>query len=204
MKSKIFGDKILVASSNKDKIREINEFLQAYDTEAISASIYNLPAPEENGINFAQNAIIKAKFYSEKTGLVALADDSGLEIEALNGAPGILSARWADNGKDFSKAINRIYEELQLSGFKNMRAKFTCALCLCLPDGKLEIFQGEIKGCLTFPAKGDKGFGYDPIFVPKGLVETFAQIDAELKNKISHRAIAFTKMRDFLVNLQNK
>jgi XTP/dITP diphosphohydrolase len=195
-------DKLLIASGNKGKIIEIAKLLEPYNVEVISASKFNLAEPEETGLSFIENAEIKSRYYANATGLPALADDSGLCVEALGGNPGIYSARWAGETKDFSIAINRIEKELGNSS--NKKAKFVCALSLYLPKtDEVENFEGEIAGNLVFPPRGEKGFGYDPIFIANGMNETFAEVDPQVKQSISHRAIAFNKLinKCFLVNI---
>jgi XTP/dITP diphosphohydrolase len=195
-------DKLLIASGNKGKIIEIAKLLEPYKVEVISASDFNLKEPEETGLTFIENAEIKSRYYANATGLPALADDSGLCVEQLAGLPGIYSARWAGETKDFSIAINRIENELGNSS--NKKAKFVCALSLYLPKtNEVANFEGEIAGNLIFPPRGEKGFGYDPIFIANGMSETFAEVDPEVKQSISHRAIAFNKLinKCFLVNI---
>lgn len=190
---KFTEDKILIASGNKGKIIEIAKLLEPYNVEVISASKFNLIEPEETGLGFVENAEIKSRYYANATGLPALADDSGLCVDALSGLPGIYSARWAGENKDFSIAIKRIEQELANSS--NKKAKFVCALSLYLPKtDKVENFEGYIEGNLTFPPRGEKGFGYDPIFIANGMSETFAQIAPDIKQSVSHRAIAFNKL----------
>lgn len=182
----------MIASHNAGKVREIGELLQPYGVTAISAGELGLPEPEETGDTFISNAELKALASATGANLPALADDSGLEVAALGGAPGIYSARWAGPGKDFSFAMERIRRELGDS--PDRRAQFTCALSLAWPDGHVESFLGEIRGGLVWPPRGDRGFGYDPIFVPEGGSLTFAEIDPQAKHAISHRAIAFNKL----------
>jgi XTP/dITP diphosphohydrolase len=164
----------------------------------ISAAEAKIDEPEETGKTFAANAKLKALHSSQASGLPALADDSGLAVTALDGAPGIYSARWAGPGKDFSVAFARIQKELGEKNLVTSPGSFICALCLSFPGGESHIFEGKIDGRLTFPPRGDHGFGYDPIFIPDGYNDTFAQIDAAEKNRISHRASAFAKLMDFL------
>ena len=150
--------------------------------------------PEETGQTFAANAEIKAHAAAQASGYPALADDSGLCIEALDGAPAIYSARWAGPNKDFRIAMNRIHDELRQKGLSTSPAKFVCALCIALPSAETQVFEGEVFGHITFPPRGDHGFGYDPIFVADGMDQTFAQIDPAKKHAISHRAKAFDKL----------
>ncbi|MDA0782587.1 MAG: RdgB/HAM1 family non-canonical purine NTP pyrophosphatase [Rickettsiales bacterium] len=191
--TKFTENKLLIASGNKGKIKEISKLLEPFNVEVISAAGFNLPEPEENGSSFIENAEIKSRYYSNKTGLPALADDSGLCIEALNNAPGIYSARWAGKDKDFSIAMKRIEDEMGDS--PNRGAKFVCALSLYLPETDIvENFEGKVEGIITFPARGENGFGYDPIFIAHGMDKTFAQIEPDKKHSISHRADAFNKL----------
>lgn len=180
---------LLIASSNKNKLKELQQMLSGHSVKLISAAEFDIVPPEETGVTFAENAALKAKFYSEQTGLPALADDSGLCVDGLAGAPGIYSARWAEGG--FDQAIARIKQEL---GSAEATARFACALCLWWPDGHSEQVEGTIEGTLTFPARGTNGFGYDPIFIPKNYDITFAEMDGNEKNTISHRSDAFRKL----------
>ena len=185
--------KLLIASGNKGKIVEITKLLEPFNVEIISAAKFNLPEPEENGSTFIENAEIKSRYYSKATGLPSLADDSGLCIDALEGKPGIYSARWAGPTKDFSVAIKRIENEMGDNTKKS--ARFICALSLYFPETDIvENFEGVVEGSINFPAKGENGFGYDPIFIANGMQETFAQIDPQKKHSISHRADAFNKL----------
>ncbi|MEZ5691758.1 MAG: RdgB/HAM1 family non-canonical purine NTP pyrophosphatase [Rickettsiales bacterium] len=194
-------DKLVIASHNKGKIREISELLSSLNITVLSAGELSIDEPEETGNSFAENATLKAKNTSEKSGLAALADDSGIVIPALDGMPGIYSARWAGKDKDFSVAFERIKNELTTKGIdpeSGVSAYFVCVLCLSMPDKKEHIFEGRIDGTLTFPPRGEKGFGYDPIFIPDGYDKTFAEIPAIEKQRISHRAKAFVKFLEYL------
>lgn len=193
IKDKI-GDKLLIASGNKGKIKEISDLLLPFNIEVIGADIFNLIEPIEDGQTFAQNAIIKAKYYFEKTNIPSLADDSGLCVNALGGKPGIYSARLAGEDKNFYKAMDKIEKMLIDKNTSDYSAKFICSLCIYLKDDNFEVFEGEIKGSLSFPPKGDKGFGYDPIFTANGQNKTFAQMNSQEKHAISHRAKAFEKL----------
>ena len=191
------GSQLVVASHNQGKVREIKALLGPHGIEPISAAALGLPEPEETGATFAANAQLKAHA-SAKTH-AALADDSGLCVEALDGAPGIHSARWAGPTKDFRIAMNRIHDELRHKGLTSKEmatsaAKFVCALCIALPSGESRTFEGEVHGHLTFPPRGDHGFGYDPIFIADGMQQTFAEIDPAKKHAMSHRAKAFEKL----------
>jgi len=192
------GGHLLIATHNAGKVREIGELLAPYSLTVTSAAEHNLPEPVEDGSTFAANAEIKARASTEATGLPALADDSGLGVVALDGAPGIYSARWAGASKDFTLAMDKVKQELESRNIPQDRwqAYFICDLCLCLPDGTVHHFEGRVDGMLTFPPRGDKGFGYDPIFVPEGENRTFAEMPPAEKHAMSHRARAFAKLID--------
>ena len=185
--------KLVVASHNAGKVREIDELLAPLGVEAISAASLSLLEPEETESTFAGNATLKAYAAAAGSRLPALADDSGLEVFALRGAPGVYSARWAGPNKDFKLAMRRVEEELRAKDTHDARAHFVCALALAVPGQKSEIFEGRAFGSLTFPPRGDKGFGYDPIFLPEGHRFTFGEMDPAAKDAISHRARAFAK-----------
>ena len=188
------GTQLVVASHNAGKVREIKALLGPHGIEPISAGSLGLPEPEETGTTFAANAEIKALASAKASRHAALADDSGLCVDALDGAPGIYSARWAGPTKDFRIAMTRIHDELRDKGLTTSAAKFVCALCVALPGGEFKTFEGEVHGHLTFPPRGDHGFGYDPIFVANGMEQSFAEIDPAKKHAISHRARAFEKL----------
>jgi len=188
------GTQLVVASHNPGKVREIKALLGPHGIEAISAGSLGLPEPEETGLTFAANAQIKALASAKASRHAALADDSGLCVDALDGAPGIYSARWAGPTKDFRVAMNRIHDELRHKGLSTSAAKFVCALCVALPNGEHQTFEGEVRGHLSFPPRGERGFGYDPIFVANGMEESFAEIDPAKKHAMSHRARAFEKL----------
>jgi len=185
------GERLVVASHNPGKVEEIEALLAPYGVLTIGAAALGLPEPEETGATFEANAELKARAAAEASRLPALADDSGLVVPALDGAPGIYSARWAGPAKDFRIAMERVRHEL---GRKDRRAHFVAVLALAWPDGAIETFRGEIYGELTWPPRGERGFGYDPIFVPDGYDQTFGEIDPEHKHRISHRARAFAKL----------
>jgi len=192
------GSTLVVASHNPGKVREIRDLLAPFGVETRGAAELGLAEPEETGMTFAENAALKARAAAKASGMPALADDSGLAVDSLGGAPGIYSARWAGEAKDFSIAMARVERELKDKGTRDFGAKFVCALALCLPDGNCEIFEGEVHGTLGFPPRGTKGFGYDPIFVADGMTETFGEIGPEQKHAISHRARAFAKLIEAL------
>lgn len=190
------GDRLLVASHNKGKIEEIADLLAPYGVAVVSAAELDLPEPAETETNFAGNARIKAHAAARASGLPALSDDSGIEVEALGGAPGVHTADWAEtpSGRDFVKAMTRTWEELERIGAPEpRRAAFVCTLCLAWPDGRDEVFEGRIPGRIVWPMRGTQGHGYDPIFQPDGYDLTFGEMDRWEKNRISHRARAFEK-----------
>ncbi len=195
MAKKFNQTKLLIASGNSGKVAEIRGLLGDYNVEVVSAKEFDIAEPEETENSFIGNAELKAKYYGDATGLPALADDSGLCVDALGGAPGIYSARWAGVEKNFAKAMQRIEDEL--GDNDNKKAKFVCALSLYWPEeGVIESFEGKVDGALRFPAAGCGGFGYDPIFVPDGYDRTFSEIEPAAKQRISHRADAFRKLID--------
>ena len=185
---------LIIASHNDGKINEINELVSPFGIMATSAKKLGLNDPEETGKTFAENAIIKAQAAAKASNLPALADDSGLSVDVLEGAPGIYSARWAGEARDFGLAMKRVEKALIETRSEETGARFICALCLAWPDGHQELFEGEVKGRLTFPPRGDKGFGYDPIFAPDGYDMTFAEMAPAKKHAMSHRAMAFRKL----------
>lgn len=191
-------DTLLIASGNAGKVREISELLSAFPLQVMSASGFALEEPEETGADFVSNAELKARYYGKATGLPALADDSGLVVPALGGAPGIYSARWAGPNKDFAMAMERIRQELIAAGCNapwHEPAHFVCALSLYWPeDGHVETVEGKVHGHLCFPPRGEKGFGYDPLFIAEGYDITFAEMEPAEKHRISHRADAFEKL----------
>jgi XTP/dITP diphosphohydrolase len=191
------GDRLVVASHNPGKVREIAELLQPFGVEPVSAASLGLPEPEETETTFRGNAELKARAAAQAAGLPALADDSGLAVDALGGAPGIHSARWAGEARDFAAAMKRVERALETRGIMSAamrRARFVCALSLCWPDGHCETFEGKVEGTLTFPPRGLRGFGYDPIFIADGQTLTFGEMDPAEKHAISHRADAFRQL----------
>lgn len=184
------GQRLVVASHNEGKVREISALLAPLGVEAVAASTLGLAEPEETGVTFAENAALKAKAAARASGLWALADDSGLEVFALGGAPGIYSARWAGADKNFSGAMARVWRELD---GRDPAARFVCVLALAQPGGGVECFEGEARGRVVWPPRGDKGFGYDPIFEPEGQARTFGEMTHEEKLPLTHRARAFEK-----------
>jgi XTP/dITP diphosphohydrolase len=183
------GQRLVVASHNPGKFAELSSLLKPYGVDAVGAASLGLIEPNETGSSFEENAALKAKVAARASGLPALADDSGLVVPALGGKPGIHSARWAGAARDFAAAMNRL--ERLMGGLKDRRAFFVAVLALAWPDGRIETFRGEAHGRLVFPPRGARGFGYDPVFLPDGMEETFGEMQPEAKDKISHRAKAF-------------
>ncbi|MDQ4418870.1 RdgB/HAM1 family non-canonical purine NTP pyrophosphatase [Sphingobium sp. DEHP117] len=195
MSRKLSPGRLVIASHNAGKVREIAELLGPHGMEPVSAGALGLPEPEETGTTFIANAELKALASATASGLPALADDSGLCVSALGGDPGIYSARWAGETKDFSLAMAKIHQALEAVGPDAPRdAHFICALSLAWPDGHVESFEGRVDGSLVWPPRGEKGFGYDPIFVPQGHAITFAEMDPAAKHAMSHRADAFRQL----------
>lgn len=182
--------RLVIASHNKGKLAEIADLLAPCGIETVSAGALGIPEPEETGATFEENAALKARHSAQASGLPALADDSGLVVPALGGAPGIYSARWAGPTRDFRIAMERVRREL---GGRDPAARFVAVLALAWPDGPCECFRGEVAGRLTWPPRGERGFGYDPIFVPQGGRLTFGEMDPAEKHAQSHRARAFAK-----------
>ena len=200
MARRLTAARLIVASHNAGKVREIAALLDPLGIEAVGASALGLAEPEETGDTFIANAALKARAAAEASGEPALADDSGLVVPALDGAPGIYSARWAGPGKDFRVAMDRIETELAALGVETVgaAANFVCALSLGWPDGHCETVEGRVDGTLTFPPRGRHGFGYDPIFVPDGHRRTFGEMPPEEKQPLTHRARAFEQLAAFL------
>jgi XTP/dITP diphosphohydrolase len=193
---------ILAATHNPGKVRELTALLADIGFTAVSAGERGLPEPDETADTFRGNAELKALAAATAAGEPALADDSGLACDGLSGAPGIYSARWAGPEKDFRLAMQKVEDGLKAEttddGEVDKRASFVCVLSLAWPDGHVESFEGVVRGQLVFPPRGNRGFGYDPIFVPEGETETFGEMDPDRKHAMSHRAMAFTKLRAFL------
>jgi XTP/dITP diphosphohydrolase len=192
------GTKLVVATHNPGKAKELVEVLEGRFT-LVTAGELGLPEPEETESTFAGNALLKARAAAQASGLVALADDSGLSAAALGGQPGIYSARWAGPARDFTLAMRKVEERLEESGSDDRAAWFTCALAVAWPDGPAVVVEGRVDGTLTFPPRGDKGFGYDPIFVPQDHDLTFGEIEPLTKDGMSHRARAFEKLKAALL-----
>ena len=191
MTRRITDDRLVIASHNQGKVREIADLMAPFEVSVVSAGDLGLAEPEETGETFAENAALKARA-AVAAGLPALADDSGLIVPALGGAPGLHSARWAGPGRDFDIAMQRVERELGTGA--DRRAHFTCALALAWPDGEIAEFTGEVHGTLVWPPRGDRGFGYDPMFQAAGHDVTFGEMDPAAKHAISHRADAFRKL----------
>jgi XTP/dITP diphosphohydrolase len=198
--------KVVIATHNPGKLKEMRELLSPYGIETISAGDLGLDEPVESGTSFTENAKIKATAAADAARLPALADDSGLAVEALDGEPGIYSARWAGEKKDFAFAMKTVEEKLQIKKAatpEKRRGAFVAALCLAWPDGETVIFEGRVDGRIVWPPRGDQGFGYDPIFLPDGFNRTFGEMSAEEKHGLpprgqglSHRARAFLKLAE--------
>ena len=191
---RLTGGRLIVASHNPGKVREINALLAAYPLDIVSAGDLGLPEPEEVGHSFIANAELKARAAARAAGGPALADDSGFCVAALGGDPGIYSARWAGPNKDFHAAMRQIHDAVEASGSPDRQAWFTCALSVAWPDGHCETVEGYVYGTMIWPPRGDKGFGYDPMFVPDGTDRTFGEGDQGWKHSVSHRAEAFRQL----------
>ena len=192
MKNRFLFDKLLIATHNEGKLREFSDIFAPYGTKVLSAGQLGLAEPEETGDSFTANALLKARAAVKAATMPALADDSGLCVTALGGKPGLYSARWGGPQKDFRLAMQRVHEEL--GDAVDRSAYFVCVLALVWPDGAEEVFEGRCDGTLIWPPRGEKGHGYDPFFVPAGYTQTFAELDAESKNNLSHRGAALKKM----------
>ncbi|WP_295563423.1 RdgB/HAM1 family non-canonical purine NTP pyrophosphatase [uncultured Sphingomonas sp.] len=191
---KLRPGQLVIASHNPGKVREIAELLGPYGVEPISAGELDLPEPEETGTTFVANAELKARIAADLSGLPALADDSGLCVDALGGDPGIFSARWGGESKDFDLAMRLVEDRLNEEPDMARSAHFVCALALAWPDGHVEWFEGRVDGTLVWPPRGGNGFGYDAMFLPDNGTETFGEMEAAAKHAISHRADAFRQL----------
>lgn len=192
---KLAPGRLVIASHNAGKVREIRELLAPYGIEPVSAASLGLPEPEETGTTFVSNAELKARAAADLSGLPALADDSGLCVDALQGDPGIFSARWAGESKDFGHAMRLVHQHVEAAGPAAGRdAHFVCSLSLCWPDGHIESFEGRVDGILVWPPRGENGFGYDAMFQPLGHDISFGEMDPDAKHAMSHRADAFAKL----------
>ena len=188
------GTKLVAATHNPGKAREIAALLDGR-FEIVAAGALGLPEPDETESTFVGNALLKARHAADLSGLVALADDSGLSVAALAGSPGIYSARWAGPGKDFALAMAKVEERLEETASDDRSAWFTSALAVAWPNGPAVVVEGRVDGTLTFPPRGDRGFGYDPIFIPEGHQTTFGEMDPVAKDAMSHRARAFAQLK---------
>lgn len=191
---KLVEPKLVIATHNPGKLREIQELMAPHGLEVVSAGALGLPEPEETGTTFIANAELKALAAAKASGMPALADDSGFSLAALNGEPGIYSARWAGESKDFGAAMELVHQRILESGSTDTRAWFTCALSLAWPDGHTETVEGVLQGHYAWPPRGENGFGYDPMFVPEGHDKTFGEVDAAWKHSVSHRALAYDQL----------
>ena len=200
---KLASGRLVAATHNTGKLKELTDLLAGAGFTVVSANALGLPEPEETADSFRGNAELKALAAARAAGEPALADDSGLACDGLAGAPGIYSARWAGSEKDFRAAMQKVEDGLKaettVDGEVDRRASFVCALSLAWPDGYVESFEGVVRGQLVWPPRGEKGFGYDPIFVPEGETETFGEMPAEKKLPLTHRALAFEKLKAYLV-----
>ena len=192
------GTRLCLATHNPGKARELAEILDNR-FDIITAGELGLAEPDETETTFVGNALLKARAAAEASGLVALADDSGLSVAALEGQPGIYSARWAGPGRDFAVAMSKVEERLEEARAQDFSAWFTSALAVAWPGGPAVVVEGRVDGALSFPPRGDKGFGYDPIFTPQGGTETFGEMDPAAKDAMSHRALAFAKLKAALL-----
>jgi XTP/dITP diphosphohydrolase len=191
MARRFAGGTLVIATHNKGKLVEMEDLLRPFGIKAVSAGSLDLPEPEETGTTFEANAELKARAAVEASGLPSLADDSGLVVAGLDGAPGIYSARWAVD-KDFGPAMTRV--ERELGHNPDRSAYFVAVLALAWPDGHMETFRGEVHGSVIFPGRGTRGFGYDPIFLPAGETQSFGELDSEARMRVSHRTIAFRQL----------
>lgn len=202
MTRKLGGERLVIATHNAGKLREISALLGPFGVDCVSAGELGLPEPEETGTTFVENALIKARAAAVASGLPALADDSGLSVDALGGRPGVYTADWAErqwfegeSGRDWYMAMGKVEGMLQALGSDAERtAQFNCVLAIAWPQGESAIYEGIVQGSLEWPPRGERGFGYDPVFVPDGRKETFGEMDPDAKHAISHRADAFAKL----------
>ena len=199
---KAIGPKLVIATHNAGKLVEIRDLLAPFGIACVGAAELDLPEPEEIGVTFVDNAELKAREAADLSGLPALADDSGLSVDALHGRPGIHSARWAEDEagtRNFNRAMQRVWDEVEAAGpDAGHDAHFVCALSLAWPDGAIESFEGRVHGTLVWPPRGQNGFGYDAMFVPVGDTRTFGEMDPAEKHAVSHRAVAFGKLVEAL------
>ena len=203
MSSRPIGPRLVIASHNPGKVREIGALMAPYGIDVTSAAELWIDEPEETEDSFAGNARIKAHATARAAGMPALSDDSGIVIDALDGAPGVYTANWAETpaGRDFPMAMRRVWELLEEKGAPEPRtARFCCTLCVAWPDGAEQLFEGTVAGRIVWPMRGDRGFGFDPVFLPDGESETFGEMDPAKKHSMSHRADAFAKLKAGLLD----
>lgn len=189
------GQRIIAATHNLGKVRELAALLHPWGCEVVFAGDLGLPEPEETEPSFSGNAVLKAEAAARQAGLPALADDSGLEVRALGGQPGVLSARWGGPQRDFGLAMRKVWEALEAAGSEDRAARFVCALAFAAPDRKTVVFEGRVEGEIVWPPRGAQGFGYDPIFRPQGHHQTFGEMEPGAKHAMSHRARAFALLQ---------
>ena len=195
MTRRLAPGRLVLATHNAGKVREIRALVEPFGIEPVSAGELGLPEPAETGVTFVENATLKALASATAAGLPALADDSGLSVDALDGAPGVVSADWAGEPRDFGRAMERVRAGWLAAGADaSDSARFVCALVLAWPDGHTQAYEGRVEGRVVWPPRGSRGFGYDPMFVAHGHHQTFGEIDPELKHRISHRADAFRQL----------
>ncbi|MEC9344785.1 MAG: RdgB/HAM1 family non-canonical purine NTP pyrophosphatase [Pseudomonadota bacterium] len=196
MARRLTGPRLVVASHNKGKVAEIAELVRPFGIAPVPAGDLDLPEPDETEETFTGNALLKARAAARASGLPALADDSGLAVDALDGRPGIHTARWCGPDRDFAYGMEKLEQAIQASGRPERTARFVCALALAWPDGEEVVFEGRVEGTIAWPPRGEKGFGFDPVFVPEGHSITFAEMEPDAKHAISHRAVAFAMLID--------
>lgn len=199
MTRKLQPGRLIAATHNKGKVAELKDLFEPLGFEVVSAAELNLDEPEETELTFEGNALIKARAAAEATGAPALSDDSGLEVSALGGMPGVHTALWAGEPRDFYVAMEKVERELTAIAATDRSAKFVSCLAVAWPDGHEQTYRGEIAGTLTWPPRGEMGFGYDPVFVPDGFEVTFAELEPAQKHAMSHRAVAFDKLKKALL-----
>lgn len=183
--------RLVLATHNPGKVREIEALVAPLGLQVMSAGALGLPEPEETEDTFVGNALLKARAAAGASGFPALSDDSGFSVAALDGAPGVLSARWAGPGRDFALAMQKVWAAVEQSGRTEREAWFTCVLALAFPDGEAHVFEGRVEGRIAWPPRGDNGFGFDPMFTPEGAAQTFGEMEPDAKHAVSHRARAF-------------
>jgi len=194
---RLSAGRVVLATHNPGKVGEIRALVEPFGIVPVSAGELGLAEPDETGVTFVENATLKALASATAAGMVALADDSGLCVDALGGAPGVVSADWAGQPRDFGRAMKRVWREVEAAGAgagAPMTARFVCALVIAWPDGHTQSYEGKVEGHIVWPPRGSRGFGYDPMFVAHGMDGTFGEIDPDLKHSVSHRADAWRKL----------